>query len=344
MALFDNKRIFYAVKAGGLAQDGSETFEVIHGLQSIGINTTFNIEDVSEIGQSATYAQPEDIPDVEVTLEKVLDGYPLIYHLATQDATSPTLIGRSKSKAVFASSFFGDTQDSASGVPNSQVNCSGLYVNSVNYSFPSEGNFTESVTLVGNHKSWRSSAFSFSGALFDNEDSPASGIQRRQNMIFGNGPNASILPFGDSGIPGINASGYNLEVVPGEYRAHVSEITISADLARESIPELGRKNPYYRHPTVPIQVNTEITVITTDGDFVDATEDGLDGDGNNTVEQPIKLCLSDGSVFDLGSRNKLVGVTQGGGDAGGGNETVTYSYRNSSSQLLITHPSDPAGL
>ena len=342
MALFDNKRIFYAVKAGGFAPDGSTTHVVVHGLQSIGINTTFNIEDVFEIGQAATYAQPEELPDVEVTLEKVLDGYPLIYHLATPDAVSNTLIGRSGRKAAFSMSIFGDLQDSASGTPNSQVSCSGLFVNSLGYTMPNEGNITESVTLVGNDKRWRSSAFTFSGALFDNTDSPWSGLQRRQQVLFG--ANQSRLPWGTAGIPGLSVSGYNTEVVPGEYRSHIAEISINADLGREDILELGRKNPYFKFPTIPVQVNTDIVVTTTDGDFVDATEAGLDGKGNNTTEQVIYVKLQDGTIFDLGARNKLVGVTQGGGDAGGGNEQVTYSFRNSSSQLQITHPLDPAGL
>jgi hypothetical protein len=343
MAQFDNKRIYFAVKAGGFAPDGSVTYAIAHGLQSIGINTTFNIEDVFEIGQAATYAQPEDLPDVEVTLEKILDGYPLMYHLATPTATSPTLIGRSKEKAAFAMSIFGDTQDSASGVPNSQVTCSGLFINSLSYSFPTEGNITESLTLVGNHKKWALSGFTFSGNLFDNTDSPFSGLQRRQQVIFGTAPTASRIPWGTAGIPGVGVSGFNPEIVPGEFRAHVAEITINADLGREDILELGRKNPYYKFPTLPIQVNTDFVVTTTDGDLVDATEEGLDGEGNNTLEQTIKIVLADGTVFDLGERNKLVGVTQGGADTGGGNETVTYSYRNGSSQLTVTHPNDPAG-
>jgi len=343
MAQFSNKRIYFAVKAGGFAPNGSSTVTVAHGLQTIGINTTFNIEDVFEIGQAATYAQPEDLPDVEVTLEKVLDGYPLMYHLATPTATSPTLIGRSKEKAAFVMSIFGDTQDSASGTPNSQVTCSGLFVNSLSYSLPSEGNITESVTLVGNHKKWLLSGFTFSGSLFNNTDSPISGLQRRQQVKFGTAATASRIPWGTAGIPGVGVSGFNPEIVAGEFRAHVSEITINADLGREDILELGRKNPYFKFPTLPIQVNTDFVVTTTDGDLVDATEAGLDGKGNNTTEQVIKIVLDDGTIFDLGSRNKLVGVTQGGGDTGGGNETVTYSFRNGSSQLTITQPNDPAG-
>jgi hypothetical protein len=344
MAQFDNKRIYFAVKAGGFAPDGVNTPVVVHGLQTIGINTTFNIEDVFEIGQLSTYAQPEELPDVEVTLEKILDGYPLIYHLATPTATSKTLLGRSKGKATFAMSIFGDTQESASGVPNSQVNCSGLFINSLSYSLPSEGNITESVTLVGNHKKWLLSGFTFSGSLFNNTDKPLSGgLQRRQQVVFGTAPTASRIPWGAAGIPGVGVSGFNPEVVPGEFRAHVSEITINADLGREDILELGRKNPYFKFPTLPIQVNTDFVVTTTDGDLVDATEKGLDNNGNNATEQTIRIVLADGTIFDLGSKNKLVGVTQGGGDTGGGNETVTYSFRNGSSQLTITQPNDPAG-
>lgn len=342
MAQFDNKRIFFAVKACGFSPDGSNTAVKVHGLQSVDVNTTFNIEDVFQLGQSATYAQPEDLPDVEATLEKILDGHPLIYHLATPNVSSPTLIGRSKDKATFVMSIFGDTQDSASGVPNSQVTCSGMFINSLAYTLPVEGNCSESVTLVGNNKVWSLSGFTFSGMIFDNEDSPLAGLQRRQQVIFGDGVSGSILPGGLAGIPGISPSGYNLEVVPGEFRAHISEISINTDLGREDILELGRKNPYFKFPTLPIQVNTDITVTTTDGDLIDATEDGLDGEGNNTLEKPIVIYLADGTKFDLGERNKLVSTTQGGADTGGGNEAVTYSFRNGSSQLTVTHPQDPA--
>ena len=84
-----NKRVFWAIFAAGLAGDGETTFTEIHGLQSVGINTSFNLEQVFEIGQIAIYENVEDLPEIEVTLEKVLDGYPLIYHLATPNAVSP---------------------------------------------------------------------------------------------------------------------------------------------------------------------------------------------------------------------------------------------------------------
>jgi hypothetical protein len=35
-----------------------------------------------------------------------------------------------------------------------------------------------------------------------------------------------------------------------------------------------------------------------------------------------------GYGFDLGSKNRLASMTYGGGDAGGGNVSITYSYSN----------------
>jgi len=35
-----------------------------------------------------------------------------------------------------------------------------------------------------------------------------------------------------------------------------------------------------------------------------------------------------GYAFDLGKKNRLSSVSYGGGDAGGGNATTTYSYTN----------------
>ena len=112
-----NRRIFYACQAVGIASEGSTTFTPIRGLQSVGINTTFNLEQVFEIGMISIYENIENVPDVEVTLEKVLDGYPLIYHLATKDADAATLVGRSNAKANLGLAIYDDTSEAASGTP-----------------------------------------------------------------------------------------------------------------------------------------------------------------------------------------------------------------------------------
>src|SRR5579872_4679210 len=134
-----NRRIFYAVQAVGLAPNGTNTFTQVHGLQSVGINTKFNLEQVFEIGQLALYQNLENLPDIEATLDKVLDGYPLLYHLSTYGASDISLIGRSNQRVTLGLSIFPDVDLSASGQPLQQVTCSGMYVQSVSYSVQLEG-------------------------------------------------------------------------------------------------------------------------------------------------------------------------------------------------------------
>lgn len=349
MPLNTNNRIFWAIKAVGIAGDGSTTFTPVKGLQTVGINTNFNLVQVFQIGQSSIYEQVEDTPDVEVTLEKVIDGYPLIYHLATRDADSGTLLGRANEKCAVAMSIFPDDLDSASGVPNTQVYMSGLFVSNLSYNISLEDNATESITLIGDHKVWTTGSFTFSGALFNNIDQPLAltsgvgGIQRREDLIWGSATDGSntLLPGGTNGIPGIAANGTNSLRSNGRgYNAHVNSISVSADLGREALNELGLRNPFFRFANLPVEVSTDIEVLTSDGDQISVTEAGVAGGGNNTFDEEINVVLREGLRLNLGAKNKLQSVSYGGADAGGGNATVTYSYVTYNT-MNVTHPQDP---
>ena len=342
MALNQNKRLYWATQAVGFAPDGSTTFTALHGAQSMGVTTTFNLEEIFEIGQISIYDNVEGTPDIEITLEKVIDGYPLIYHLSTPGAPTGTLAGRSNERVILALSTFGDTQDSASGTPNAQMTCSGLYVSSLNYNFTAEGVHTESVTLVGNDKTWSSGSFTFTGG-FNNDDSPASGLQKREHITMGNAADASIWPTGaGGGIPGIDASGWNNDRADGSScLARIQEVTISTDLGREELVQLGRRNPFFRYATFPVEVTTEIQVLSSDGDFIDATEEGNDAAGNNLTDQRIVIKTDFGDTYDLGTKNKLQS-SQFNISTDGSNNIDTYTYSNFN-DLAVYSPSDPAG-
>lgn len=345
-------RVFWAVEAVGLKPDGDTgTYTVVHGLQSVGLTTTFNLEQVFELGQLEIYENIEDVPDVEVTLEKVIDGYPIIYHLATQNAPSAGISGRSNQRSILAMSIFGDTNDSASGTPLATVELSGLYISSLTYTFPVDGNCTEAATLVGNNKLWTTGSGSwyggggsaFDGTLFDNTDEPlaltadSGGVQRRENVVFNHDTTYTKLP---TDIPGISSSGTN-DKVNDVYGAHVQSVSISIDLGRDNINELGRKGPYHRFVTYPVEVSTDVEIMALSGDMVSATEAGVLSGGNNVANQTIQVVLEEGLVVNAGTRNKLSDVSYGGGDAGGGNATITYSYTGYNI-LTITHPQDPS--
>jgi hypothetical protein len=346
-----NNRIFYACQAIAIAPcPDNNNFKELHGVQSVGINTSFNLEQVFELGQISIYENIEGLPDVELTIEKVLDGYPLAYRLATRNTngTDPglSLVERTKNKCCAALGIYPDDKTTVSGEAPVEVYMSGMYVNSISYTLPVDGNCTESVTLVGNHKVWNPTAqkyttglafpkFTYSGS----GDIPkanqagyiAGGVQRRENVIMA----SSIVPkalLESYGLAVTADTGNNWDDTYKVPKIHIQNITMSTDLGREDILELGQKAPYYRAPNFPVEVTAEFEVISISGDLVYAYEAGNPSyvgtvnEGSNTSEETISIILQDGTKFNLGNKNRLSSVTYGGGDAGGGNASMTFSY------------------
>ena len=140
MALSANNRIFYACQAVGFKNMGhaAAQYEIAKGVQSVGITTNFNLEQAFELGQIQIYENIEGTPDVEVTMEKVIDGAPLLYHLASPKATSNGLVGRSKERCDVALGIWSDGYDYVGeqgagndDQPQVQIDMSGMYISSV---------------------------------------------------------------------------------------------------------------------------------------------------------------------------------------------------------------------
>jgi hypothetical protein len=276
-------------------------------------------------------------------MEKVLDGTCPLYLLATRGATSADIAGRSVTKNAVALSLFPDTLTSASGPPIAQVTMSGMLASSSQFNMSVDGQFTESLTLVGNDKIWRSAqTFTFSGAFAGNNDFPVStagsgGVNARQHFMFRpsfqsgmtfdvNGAivdaNCSVLP---KNLPGISTSGTN-DMVGPDYNCKVQSVSVSCDFGREDILNLGAKAPYFRYVTFPVEVSTEIEIISLSGDMVSATNAGVFTGGTNLQNQSIRIACVEGLRINLGTQNKLASVSMGGGDTGGANQTCTFSY------------------
>lgn len=338
-----NNRIFYACQAVAIAPTGAPVTaaHVVHGAQSVGVNTNFNLEQVFELGQLEIYENIENVPDVELTIEKVIDGWPLLWELATERAGGTNdLTFRAKQQSDIYLGIFDETKDSVSadGIPDAEVQLPAMYISNVSYNFPVDGNATESMTFVGNNKLWVGQTAPGAklvggvvGALNGGDepfDSPAGlGVQRREDVLIGSCrfPTAikGVANNGNGGAMGVNGP-----------LIHVQSISISTDFNREDILELGRKMPYYRPAGFPIEVTCDIEVISTEGDGVEALEAGKAAfvggpfEGNNTAQEWIYIYLKNGYYFDVGNKNRLSSITYGGGDAGGGNATVTYSFSN----------------
>lgn len=285
-----NNRVFYAshgVKIGST---------VVQGAQSVGITTNFNLEQAFQLGQLALYDNISLDPEVEITVSKVLDGESSIWNLATSGGGS--LIANANDEATVV---VGVGDDTASTLTNtSAITCSGMFVSSVSYTFPVDGNLTEEVTFVGNAKA-------LSGTVAAPTTTDAT-VLRRQNVNIG----ASTIPTEVSG-------------------KNITSISISADLGRESMYKLGSLKPFHRFVNFPLEVTCEFEVSATthDGVEVDVPETACSGLAANDREIVVKVCDSTGSnayTFNLGDKCKLTSVNYSGGDTGGGNATITYSY------------------
>jgi hypothetical protein len=308
-----SNRVFYAVQSVGLATPverldpdtkPTESFTTVQGVQSVGLNTNFNLEPVYQLGQLELYDNYEEVPEVEITLNKVLDGKDTLYQQCMGEGT---LVELANYVTAFQLSIYEDTQSRAQG-NGAKVICNPAYLSSVTYTFPTEGNATEEVTLVANDKVWSSTSTASAPA-----ESGSLQIVRR-NLVKTTGEGASVIPYGASGG------------IPNNSR--IQNITISMNLGREQIRELGRRTPYYRYINFPVEITTEFQVVALDvGDQVGAEESNtVCSNPKALANKPIKIVLCDGMTIDLGSKNKLRSVNYTGGDTGGGNATITYSY------------------
>jgi hypothetical protein len=286
-----SNRVFYAsqgVKVGGTT---------VQGAQSVGISTTFNLEQAFQLGQIALYDNIVVDPEVEVTVSKVLDSEDTIWKLATGGGT---LISNANDSTEVVIGIGSDT--AATLTTSASIICSGMFISSLSYAFPVDGNFTEDVTFVGNAKS-----ISTTGVTAPATNSTT--VMRRQNLDIA----GSTLP---SEISGKN----------------ITSITISAELGRESMYKLGQYAPYHRFVNFPLEVTCEFEVSATGVDGVGLNLGAINCSGSpvNETSIVIKVCdtLAAGTAytFDLGSKNLLSSINQTGGDTGGGNATITYSY------------------
>ena len=119
----------------------------------------------------------------------------------------------------------------------------------------------------------------------------------------------------------------------------VNSASVSCDFGREAINVLGQKLPYHRYVSYPVEVTCDIEVTVNDirGQGVSALPET-----SNLSEELIRFKIVDEldaaiATFDLGDKNKLTSVSWGGADTGGGNATLSYSYRNFNRMDIQSH-------
>ena len=321
-----NQRIFYACQAVAITTRGDSALaaaDVLHGVQSVGMSSTFTLDQVFELGQIEIYENIEQIADIEVTLEKVIDGHPLIYDKASGGTCKTDLVAASKNRCDVYVAIFDDGLSHATGVPRNVCYNSGMFISSVSYNYTVDGSATESVTLVGNDRFWNAdtagviattatanwtSASDITSEL-DGTNTPLSGVVRRADVdLEGSTLPSEIKLQGSDDKTGLGGG------------FHVQSISVSTDFGQENIQELGRFGPYHRYATFPIEVTCEFEIIATSGDLI-----SVSGNAENLSNNTIVIKDTAGTILNLGTQNKLSSVSYSGGDTGGGNACLLYT-------------------
>ena len=330
-----NNRIFYACQAVFIGKTGHTPAAVgspttagrfMQGVQSVGITSNFTLDQAFELGQIEIYENSEEVADIEVTIEKVLDGKPLLYGQACGNSVKTNMVAAGKNRSDVYLGVYADTVSSTdSESVGAVVMCSGMYISSVSYTYPTDGAATESVTLVGNDKFWSDNI----AGVVPNPDSsygasPATGLDGSDSSTTNNGSGLvrrQKVDIKNSTIPAEISNPMGTASTDKSKGFHISSISISADFGRESILELGSFGPYHRYAGYPIEVTAEFEVTAVSGDLV-----SVSGTAENLNDRTIIIKDDGGHVIDLGTKNKLSSVSYSGGDTGGGNATCTYSY------------------
>lgn len=328
-----NNRIYYAIQQVAIDptnsknKGGAADYQVLNGVQSVSMTTSFSLEQAFELGQVEIYENIEGVPTVEMTINRLLDGSTLAYVLAAGSYDNANVLTTAAAnECAVRLGIWDEASDSfVNGDPQSQVTVVDAVLTNVAYTMGVDGNFTEEIGLSSNEKSWYlgdahectnalwASGYTQGGADFSaGADTPDAvmGVQRREYFDRAN----SVLP---DEIPD---SGFKIQ-----------SINVSADFGREDLFQLGDKGPYAKVATFPLEVSCSFEVISSGGDQINAVSSGCTAVSNcaslnQLTDQTIVLKTCDGTILDLGAKNKLSSVSYGGGDAGGGNVTTTFDY------------------
>ena len=264
-------------------------WEVVRGAQSVGVTTNFVTEQAFQLGQIELYEIAESQPEIEATIEKVLDGTKPMFFMVTDPAYNANIVGKTASfRADVALGIYADTQTRAQNNPKTMATLSGMYLSSVTYTFPVDGPCTESISLVGNDKLWAVVDTSVSGVDYNHSDPAA---------VAGTDAHAPV------GMPWGAFSGLQ-ELAGGTATANLTTVVGSGIQRRENV-QLERS---VLPPDIPGMSGAQTATI--DGDTVGGSGGHsitrVTSNVNNLIErlQSVTISIDFGreDIFELGSK------------------------------------------
>ena len=328
------------------------------GVQSVGFSTSVAFEPLFQLGQTELYGRTESqSPEVEATVSKAFDGNQPLYVTMMGGGTAvndkqPTELALNHCELELG--IYSENVPYASGTPESSVYCSGMYISNVSYTFPIDGTATEEITLVGDTRKWTTSS---EATGFDSipsagsEEAPAP-YQRWTLNVTG-----STLPSGvyEKPIQSVSVSmGIGREAIQelgtrGKYCRYATyPFEVTTDFEVIAAGKIQGRGP---------SPGTVTSDNVTEGGYDFVNDVGLecfsaakyDIDPNGTAPSDanidsgyidmgyrdqtitLKFCgetTSDNLTLNLGSKCRLTSQSYSGGDTGGDNVTLSYSFQS----------------
>lgn len=313
------------------------------GVQEINLTTSFDLQNLFELGQIDIYDQIEGVPTIELEISKIFDGTPSIYSMTMCGSSGISGVNDrglpevSNNQVDFQLGVWSDQISSTTGEASSWTYCSGMYVKSIEYNFSIDSVFTEKISLIGYTKLWNQNSpmedknINFSDPYW--RDLGTQALAPPHRTTFSLEYPQTILPTGSGGI----------NIPPSNI--HLQNINVQADFTRTKLLELGRFSPYHSIIEFPVEITTQISTIGTIGDYADAIESYEQCQvSKQLAELPIKLCICNNGcvigepgsfIIDLGSKNKLSSVNHGGGGTGDDNVIITYEFKTFNNFKII---------
>lgn len=337
---------------------------VPRGIQSVGFSTSVAFEPMFQLGQTEVYGRMEtQSPQVECTISKAIDGSQMLYttlnggHTAANNKAPAEL---ASNEVQIALGVYAESVPYASGNTQAAVHCSGMYVSNLQIQLPLDGVATEQLTLVGDTRRWLDSSNPIAAQI--GNDATERGV-----IGSGSAPSAyqrwtidtanSKLPLGvkDYPLQSVNVTmAIGREVIQelgtrGKYCRYAtfpfevtSEFEVIAGKHRTGDDGVSGNDQAlvvsgydFRNFAGYACASANVYSTTSYGSPNPLGADNVNGGeidgGFRDQEIKIELCGdtgSDGLTIDLGTKNRVTSVNYAGGDTGGGNVTLTYSFQN----------------
>ena len=339
---------------------GNAKMEILSGVQSVGFSSSVEFEQVFELGHLQIFENIEGSPSCEMTIERILGlGTSSLFEMFCTSETRNYGINMSNFASDRGCSARLSVQADGSVMTNTATLTTGdkLYGFQIdgftsNYSISAQtdGAVTESLGIAGVNLSLIPSGTSGKSRQVKPATSTPLGTFRRQDCNF------QFTSLANGEMSGGTTS-----------YARVQSASINIDVGREDLLEMGRKGPYIRYASFPVEVTCDVEYNVDRG--VDTINGGrfqqgqqmasIDSDSNCDLNPSegyvveIKGSRKYSATGDLGCTNgsesggtqynflaaisgaKLQSQSWSGGDTGGGVVTISESYTSFNAARVI---------